>query len=114
MTQAFDALVRAGKIRAIGLSNFTAVAVREWMRVAAGNGRIAPEVLQPHYSLAHRQPFEHDLAPVARAEAHLTRRGVSGASHHDDGGRIKWVASVNRSPPGARDGPARRLSVGGW
>lgn len=74
MTQAFDALVRAGKIRAIGLSNFTADAVREWMRVAAGNGRIAPEVLQPHYSLAHRQPFEHDLAPVV-GEAHLTRGG---------------------------------------
>ncbi len=68
---AFDALVRAGKIRAIGLSNFTADAVGEWMQVAASNDLAAPEVLQPHYSLAHRQPFEHELAPLASEPASL-------------------------------------------
>ena len=63
---AFDALVRAGKIRAIGLSNFNADAVREWIDTAVSNGFAAPAVLQPHFSLVHRQPFEAELAPLAR------------------------------------------------
>jgi aryl-alcohol dehydrogenase (NADP+) len=63
---AFDALVRAGKIRAIGLSNFTADAVREWLDTAARNGLAAPIALQPHYSLVHRQSYETELAPLAR------------------------------------------------
>lgn len=62
---AFDALVQAGKIRAIGLSNFTADAVREWVATASSNGFAAPMALQPHFSLVHRQPFETELAPVA-------------------------------------------------
>ena len=63
--EAFDALIRAGKIRAIGLSNFTADAVREWIDTAARNGLAAPIALQPHYSLVHRQPFETEFAPLA-------------------------------------------------
>ncbi|QNN54873.1 aldo/keto reductase [Nocardioides mesophilus] len=63
---AFDALVRAGKIRAIGLSNFTTDAVREWIDTAGSNGLAAPVVLQPHFSLVHRQPFEAEIAPLAR------------------------------------------------
>jgi aryl-alcohol dehydrogenase-like predicted oxidoreductase len=62
---AFDALVQAGKIRAIGLSNFTADAVREWIDTAGSSGFAAPVVLQPHYSLVHRQPFEGEFAPLA-------------------------------------------------
>ncbi len=62
---AFDALVRAGKIRAFGLSNFTADAVCEWIDTAASNGFAAPIALQPHFSLVHRQPFETELAPLA-------------------------------------------------
>ena len=63
--EAFDALIRAGKIRAVGLSNFTADAVREWIDTAARNGLVAPIALQPHYSLVHRQPFETEFAPLA-------------------------------------------------
>jgi aryl-alcohol dehydrogenase-like predicted oxidoreductase len=62
---AFDALVQAGKIRAIGLSNFTADAVREWIDKARSSGFAVPVALQPHYSLVHRQPFEGELAPLA-------------------------------------------------
>lgn len=63
---AFDALVRAGKVRAFGLSNFTAGAVRAWVDTATSNGLTAPVALQPHYSLVHREPFEGELAPLAR------------------------------------------------
>ena len=62
---AFDGLVRAGKVGAVGLSNFAAPAVREWLEVARSGGCAVPVALQPHYSLVHRRPFEQDLAPVA-------------------------------------------------
>ncbi|MGN6238132.1 MAG: aldo/keto reductase [Cellulosimicrobium cellulans] len=63
--QAFDALVRSGKVRAVGLSNFSAAAVREWIQVARDGGLAVPVALQPHYSLVHRRPFEAELAGVA-------------------------------------------------
>lgn len=51
---AFSDLVDEGKIRAIGLSNFTADRVREWVRIATEGGYHAPVALQPHYSLVER------------------------------------------------------------
>lgn len=77
---AFDALIRAGKIRAIGLSNFDAGVVADWLRVADDNGLAAPVALQPHYSLVHRQPFETGLATVAAASglAVLPYRALGG------------------------------------
>lgn len=68
---AFDALVQAGKIGAVGLAEFTADRVREWVRVARDNGWAAPAVLQPRYHLVQRSPDERDLVAVA-AEAGLT------------------------------------------
>ena len=66
---AFDALVTAGKVRYIGISNFSAERVSEWVGIARRNGFAAPVALQPHYNLVHRSDFEKQLAPVAeRAE----------------------------------------------
>jgi aryl-alcohol dehydrogenase (NADP+) len=64
---AFDDLVIAGKVRHIGISNYSANRVREWMRVADENGYARPVALQPHYNLVHRAAFEHGLADVAAA-----------------------------------------------
>lgn len=59
---AFDDLVRAGKVRAIGLSNYTPERVREFVRVATENGLTAPVAIQPHYNLVHRADFEGGMA----------------------------------------------------
>ncbi len=77
---AFDALVQAGKVRAVGLSNFSADTVEDWLRAARTGGHAAPVALQPHYSLAHREPFETEFAPVAAAErlAVLPYRALGG------------------------------------
>ena len=77
---AFDALVRAGKIRAIGLSNFDVDTAAAWLRVAEDNGLATPVALQPHYSLVHRQPYETGLATVAAASglAVLPYRALGG------------------------------------
>ncbi|OIV38449.1 alcohol dehydrogenase [Mangrovactinospora gilvigrisea] len=65
---AFDALVKAGKIRAVGVSNYTGERIREWFAIARREGYDLPVAVQPHYNLVHRAAYERDIAPVAAAE----------------------------------------------
>lgn len=60
----FDAFVREGKIRAIGLSNFSADRLEEAFAIAEREGFAKPEVLQPEYSLVARH-YEAELQPAA-------------------------------------------------
>ena len=64
---AFNDLVVAGKVRAVGVSNYTAARVQEWFAIAQREGFALPVALQPHYNLVHREPFESELAPVVAA-----------------------------------------------
>ncbi|MBI3371177.1 MAG: aldo/keto reductase [Betaproteobacteria bacterium] len=57
--------IKAGKIRAYGLSNETAWGVCEFVRVAKENGLPAPVSVQNGYSLVNRM-FDGDLAEVSR------------------------------------------------
>jgi aryl-alcohol dehydrogenase-like predicted oxidoreductase len=57
-------LQKAGKIRYVGLSNFTGPRLREWFKVAAAEGFAPPVALQPHYNLVERASYESELAPV--------------------------------------------------
>lgn len=65
---AFDRLVRAGKVRAIGASNFTAERLRSALEISARDGLARYEALQPHYNLMERADFEASLAPLLAAE----------------------------------------------
>jgi aryl-alcohol dehydrogenase-like predicted oxidoreductase len=67
---AFGELQRAGKVRHVGVSNYTGERLREWIAAARAGGWPLPVALQPHYNLVARQPYEGTLAPVA-AEAGL-------------------------------------------
>jgi aryl-alcohol dehydrogenase-like predicted oxidoreductase len=60
----FSELQKAGKIRYVGLSNYTGPRLREWFEVAAAEGFAAPVALQPHYNLVERAAYETSLAPV--------------------------------------------------
>lgn len=62
---AFDDLVKAGKVRQIGLSNLAPDRIAEWIRIAQQNGYAAPVALQPHYNLVHRADYEQGYAPLA-------------------------------------------------
>lgn len=64
---AFNDLVVAGKVRYIGISNYSAARITEWIDIAKRNGFALPVALQPHYNLVHREPFESELAPIAAA-----------------------------------------------
>ena len=61
----FSELQKAGKIRYVGLSNYTAPRLREWFTVAKAEGLEPPVALQPHYNLVERAGYEDSLAPVA-------------------------------------------------
>ena len=65
---AFDALVPAGKARAVGVSNYTGERIREWITIARREGYVAPVAVQPLYNLVRRDPYERDIASVAAAE----------------------------------------------
>ena len=62
---AFDALVKAGKVRATGLSNFTAARVEAALGACHENGLATPVALQPWYNLVEREKYEGALSIVA-------------------------------------------------
>ncbi len=57
-------LVREGKVRLVGASNYSGRRLRAAIEVARNAGWDSFQTLQPHYNLAHREEYEHDLAPV--------------------------------------------------
>lgn len=66
--EAFDALVRAGKVRALGASNFTAERLAEALAVSARLGFARYEALQNEYHLLERDSFEGGLERLCLAE----------------------------------------------
>ena len=65
---AFDKLIKEGKVRAIGLSNYTPDRIREWFSIARKNGLTLPVALEPQYNLVYRKDYENGLMPVAKDE----------------------------------------------
>ena len=65
---AFDELAKDGKVRSIGLSNFTPERVDEAMATARANGLTEPSALQPWYNLVERAKFEGPLRSAALRE----------------------------------------------
>jgi aryl-alcohol dehydrogenase-like predicted oxidoreductase len=65
---AFDELIRAGKVRAIGASNFTAPRLTEALNISRAAGLPRYETLQPWYNLYDRDLFEGALQELTRAE----------------------------------------------
>lgn len=60
---AIDALLRAGKIRYWGVSNFRAWRITELVNLAARIGMPGPVVCQPYYNLLNRMP-EVEILPA--------------------------------------------------
>lgn len=58
---AFDKLVKAGKVRAIGASNYSAERLAEALDISEREGLARYEVLQPEYHLMARDRFEGPL-----------------------------------------------------
>jgi aryl-alcohol dehydrogenase-like predicted oxidoreductase len=61
---AFDELVKAGKVRYIAASNYSAKRLREAMEISERLGIARYVALQPHYNLMERAAYEGELRDV--------------------------------------------------
>jgi aryl-alcohol dehydrogenase-like predicted oxidoreductase len=61
---AFDALVKEGKVRFIGASNYSGARLAEALETSRKHGFASYISLQPHYNLVERQDYESDLLPI--------------------------------------------------
>ena len=66
--EAFDRLVREGKVRAIGASNYSAPALSAALEASAARGLAAYATLQPKYNLYSRSDFEGALMTLCVRE----------------------------------------------
>ena len=99
---AFDALVRAGKVRALGASNYDAPRLAEALDVSAANGLAAYTVLQPWFNMVERARFEGPLQDLCVA------RGIGVAPYYSlaNGfltGKYRSEADLGKSVRGTRN-----------
>jgi len=97
---AYDGLIRAGKVRAIGASNHSAARFAEALDTSQRLGLPRYETLQPLYNLIDRAPYEAELEPLIR------ERGVGvinffGLARGFLSGKYRSEADLAKSPRGA-------------
>ncbi len=63
----FDALIKEGKVRAIGASNYSADRLSEALKISQDAGLARYETLQPEYNLYDREAYESGLEAVVKA-----------------------------------------------
>ncbi|MEO6523217.1 MAG: aldo/keto reductase [Mucilaginibacter sp.] len=62
--ETFSDLIKQGKVRAIGASNYNGARLKEALQVSKDNNLAAYQTLQPLYNLYDRESFETDLQAV--------------------------------------------------
>jgi aryl-alcohol dehydrogenase-like predicted oxidoreductase len=97
---AFDALIKAGKVRAVGASNYTAPRLAEALQASADNGLARYESLQPLYNPIDRAVFEDALQPlcVAQGVGVINFYGLAAGFLT---GKYRQPADAGKSPRGA-------------
>ena len=65
---AFQQLIDAGKVRAIGASNFTSERLTQALDLALGHGLPRYVAVQNHYNLVARETYESDMATLVERE----------------------------------------------
>jgi aryl-alcohol dehydrogenase-like predicted oxidoreductase len=63
--ETFAQLIKAGKVRAIGASNFSGERLRQALELGK-NGLPRYEALQPNYNMVERADYEQNLEPVVK------------------------------------------------
>ncbi|HEX4927750.1 MAG TPA: aldo/keto reductase [Burkholderiales bacterium] len=96
---AFDTLLKAGKVRAIGGSNYDAAGLRAALAVSAERGLPRYEVLQPEYNLYDRASFDGALRELCTAEGIGVITYYSLASGFLSG-KYRSKADLGKSPRG--------------
>ena len=66
--EAYDQLIREGKVRVIGASNYDAKRIDQALQISGQKGFPRYECLQPLYNLYDRADFERELEPLCREQ----------------------------------------------
>lgn len=66
--EAYAELIKAGKVRVIGASNFTSARLEAALKASDAHGYPRYQSLQPHYNLMEREGFEKELGPLCAQE----------------------------------------------
>jgi aryl-alcohol dehydrogenase-like predicted oxidoreductase len=66
--RAFDKLIKDGKVRAIGASNFSVERLHESLKVSREKSLAAYQSLQPEYNLFDREKYETTLEPFVKEQ----------------------------------------------
>lgn len=98
--EAFAALIKAGKVRTIGASNYSAARLSEALTIAKKMSLPRYEVLQPLYNLCEREAFEGDLETVCEDNTIGVVPYFALASGFLSG-KYRSEADVEKSPRGA-------------
>lgn len=64
--RAFEDLIKEGKVRHIGASNYSAIGLRNSIEIAKLEGLPQYRTLQPLYNLYDRSEFDHSFAPLVK------------------------------------------------
>jgi aryl-alcohol dehydrogenase-like predicted oxidoreductase len=109
VVEGLDALVRTGKVRSLGASNFTPDRLAQSLDVAAKKGCAAYSVLQPGYNLVWRGEFPLELHRLA------ADRGLAVLPYYALASG--FLTGKYRSPDdltGMRGGAASQFAENGW
>ncbi len=66
--RALDDLVRQGKVRTVGCSNYPAWRLAKALWASDKLGLARYDAIQPHYNIAYRAEFERELMPLCQEE----------------------------------------------
>ena len=99
---AMDALVKAGKIRSIGLSQYSPERLDEAVRTAEANGLMKPCALQTWYNLVEREKLEGALSDTALAHG-LGIIPFYGLANGFLTGKYRSKDDLDKSPRGLRN-----------
>jgi aryl-alcohol dehydrogenase-like predicted oxidoreductase len=96
---AYERLLKAGKVRSIGCSNFDAQQLQASIAAARASGLPAYQTLQPEYNLVERAKYEGPLRELA------IREGVGVITYYSLAsgflsGKYRSTADLDRSPRG--------------
>ena len=98
---AFDRLVRAGKVRAIGASNYSAERLGAALDLSEQAGLARYDVLQPEYNLMRRESFEGPLQDLCVARG-ITALPYFGLASGFLTGKYRSEADFGKSVRGTR------------
>jgi aryl-alcohol dehydrogenase-like predicted oxidoreductase len=100
--RAMEALVKAGKVRAVGLSQYTPERLDEAMNTAGVEGLTRPCALQTWYNLVERPKLEGPLRDCALAHG-MGIIPFYGLANGFLTGKYRSKGDVNKSPRGLRN-----------